>query len=335
MKAEKTSSRKNDHIRICLEKDVEFTKNNGFERYEFIHKALPEANLSDIDTSTEFLGKRFKLPFFIEAMTGGSPETEKINKNLARAAEETCIGMGLGSQRAMLEDSKLAYTYKVRDVAPSIFLLGNIGAVQLSCYSLKEISGLLKDINANGLAVHLNAAHEMSQPEGDKDWRNVLEGIEKLCRGFDFPVIVKETGCGISGEVARKIERAGAACIDVAGAGGTSWIKVEHHRGSQTAKPFFEWGLPTAESLRQCREAVKIPLIASGGMRTGLDCAKALAMGASLAGFALPLLKPALESHKEVIKKLDNLAEEFRKAMLLVGAKNIQQLKDTRIEKTG
>jgi isopentenyl-diphosphate delta-isomerase len=334
MKAEKTSSRKNDHIRICLEKNVEFSKNNGFERYEFIHKALPDVNLSEIDTSTEFLGKRFRLPFFIEAMTGGSPETEKINKNLARAAEELGIGMGLGSQRAMLEDSKLVYTYKVRDVAPSIFLLGNIGAVQLSGYSLEEISALLKDINADGLAVHLNAAQEMSQPEGDKDWRDVLVYIEKLCKDTDFPVVVKETGCGISGEVARKLEQAGAACIDVAGAGGTSWIRVEHHRGSRTAEPFFEWGLPTAESLRQCRDAVKIPLIASGGMRTGLDCAKALAMGASLAGFALPLLRPAMESHKEVTKKLEALAGEFRKAMLLVGARNIHQIRETRIEKT-
>jgi isopentenyl-diphosphate delta-isomerase len=334
MKAEKTSSRKNDHIRICLDKNVEFSKSNGFERYEFIHKALPEVNLSEIDTSTEFLGKRFKLPFFIEAITGGSPETENINKNLASAAEELGIGMGLGSQRAMHEDSGLAYTYKVRDVAPSIFLLGNIGAVQISGYSLEEVTGLLKDVNADGMAVHLNAAQEMSQPEGDKDWGNVLKGIEKLCRGVDFPIIVKETGCGISGEVARKLEQAGVTCIDVSGAGGTSWIKVEHHRGSKTAKPFFEWGLPTAESLRQCKEAVKIPLIASGGMRTGLDCAKALAMGASLAGFALPLLRPAMESHKEVVKKLQGLADEFRKAMLLVGARNIQELKGTRIEKT-
>jgi isopentenyl-diphosphate delta-isomerase len=335
MKSEKTSSRKNDHIRICLEKDVEFSKSNGFERYEFVHKALPEVNLSDIDTSTDFLGKRFKLPFFIEAMTGGSPGTENINKNLARAAEELGIGMGLGSQRAMLEDSGLAYTYMVRDVAPNIFLLGNIGAVQLSGYSLEEINGLLREIRADGLAVHLNAAHEMSQPEGDRDWRDVLANIGKLCRVVKFPVIVKETGCGISGEVARKLEQAGVDCIDVAGAGGTSWIRVEHHRGSKTAGPFFEWGLPTAESLRQCRETVKVPLIASGGMRTGLDCAKALAMGASLAGFALPLLRPAMESHKDVVKKFRALAEELRKAMLLVGARNIQQLRETRIEKTG
>jgi isopentenyl-diphosphate delta-isomerase len=327
MKAGKTSSRKEDHIRICLERDVEFSKSNGFERYELVHRALPELNLADIDTSTKFMGKAFSLPFFIEAMTGGSPGTDKINRNLAMAAQELGIGMGLGSQRAMLEDPGLAYTYEVREVAPGIFLLGNIGAAQLSGYSPGEITKLVRGVKADGLAVHLNAAHELSQPEGDSDWRNVLSDIGKLCRGVDFPVVVKETGCGISGEVARKLERAGAACLDVAGAGGTSWIRVEHHRGSETAKSFFDWGIPTAESLKQCREAVRIPLIASGGMRTGLECAKALAMGASLAGFALPLLKPAMDSHQAVVRKLEGMAREFRKAMLLVGAGNIQELR--------
>lgn len=331
MSAEKTSSRKDDHIRICMERDVEFGKGNGFERYGLEHRALPEISHRDIDTSTEFLGKKFRIPFFIEAMTGGSRGTEKINRNLAMAAEEMGIGMGLGSQRAMLEDRELSYTYEVRDVAPSIFLLGNIGAVQLSGYSVREVSGLVKDIKADGLAVHLNAAQEMSQPEGDRNWSGVLEDIRKLCSKASFPVIVKETGCGISGDIARKLEQAGAACIDVAGAGGTSWVRVEHHRGSGTAKAFQEWGIPTAESLRQCREQVKIPLIASGGMRSGLDCAKAMAMGSSLAGFALPLLKPATESHRAVKEKLEHLARELRKAMLLAGAGNIRELSELRV----
>ena len=326
MGAGKTSSRKDDHIRICLERDVESSAGNGFEKYRLAHRALPEMGLSEIDTSTEFMGKRFRLPFFIEAMTGGSPGTERINRNLAGAAEKLGIGMGLGSQRAMLEDRDLAYTYDVREVAPSIFLLGNIGAVQLPQYSMGEIRGIVKDIKADGIAVHLNAAHELSQPEGDRDWNNVLKGIGKLCRGAGFPVVVKETGCGISGDIARKLEGAGAACIDVAGAGGTSWIRVEQHRGSETAKAFLDWGIPTAESLRQCRGAVKIPLIASGGMRTGLDCAKAIAMGASLSGFALPLLKPATESEEGVVRVLEGIAAELRKAMLLTGARNMEEL---------
>lgn len=331
MNAEKTSSRKLEHVRICLDRKVEFGKSNGFERYELVHNALPETSLGMIDTSTEFLGKGLRLPFFIEAMTGGSPGTEKINRNLAMAAEELGIGMGLGSQRAMLEDPGMAYTYDVRDVAPGILLLGNIGAIQLSRYSIGEIRGLVRDIKADGLAVHLNAAQELSQPEGDRDWKGVLANIEELCRKADFPVVVKETGCGISGDVAGKLECADVSCIDVAGAGGTSWIRVEHYRGSDTAKAFFEWGIPTAESLKQCRETVKIPLMASGGIRTGLECAKALAMGASLAGLALPLLRPATESHKAVARRLERLAGELRKAMLLAGVRNVGGLRKARI----
>lgn len=335
MSVDKTSLRKLEHVRICLEKDVEFRKSNGFDRYELAHRALPEASLSEIDTSTVFMGKPFRLPFMIEAMTGGSPGTEDINRNLARAAEEMGIGMGIGSQRAMLEKPELAYTYDIRGVAPDIFLLGNLGAVQISRYSMGEIRGLVRDIGADGLAVHLNAAQELSQPEGDRDWRDVLANIGKLCKGAGFPVIVKETGCGISGDIARRLEQKGAACLDIAGAGGTSWTRVESYRGSETAGAFLEWGIPTADSLRQCRETVKIPLIASGGLRTGLECAKALAMGASIAGFALPLLKPAMDSHRAVAARLEGIARELRKAMLLVGAKNIQELSRTGVSSKG
>jgi isopentenyl-diphosphate delta-isomerase len=332
MKAEKTSSRKEDHIRVCLEEDVEASRSTGFERYDLEHKAVPETRPSDIDTSTEFMGKRFRLPFFIEAMTGGSKGTEKINRNLALAAEKTGIGMGVGSQRAMLEDSGLAYTYKVRDVAPGIFLLGNIGAVQLGSYSMKEISGLVREIGADGLAVHLNAAQELSQPEGDTDWTNVMDGIRKLCTKADFPVVAKETGCGVSGDTARKLESAGVSCIDVAGAGGTSWIKVEHHRGSETAHSFRDWGIPTAESLRQCTGAVKIPIIASGGIRSGLDAAKAIAMKASLTGLALPLLKPAMESADAVVASIRLLEKELRKAMMLSGSGSIPELRNAGVK---
>lgn len=330
---ERTRSRKLEHIRICLEKDVEFRKGNGFERFTLEHKALPEMSEKDADTSTEFLGKPFKLPFFIEAMTGGAPGTEKINLNLARASQELGIGMGLGSQRAMLEDPGLAYTYDVRDAAPDIFLIGNIGAVQLPSYSMKEISGLVKGIKADGLAVHLNAAQEMSQPEGDRDWTNVLDSIRKLCSKAGFPVIAKETGCGITGEVSVKLGEAGVAAIDLAGAGGTSFVKVEHHRKPGSSKAFSEWGIPTAESLMQCRESVDLPIIASGGMRTGLDCAKAIAMGSGLTGFALPLLGPARESHEAVVERIRGIESEFRKAMVLTGSRSLDDLSRVRVSR--
>jgi isopentenyl-diphosphate delta-isomerase len=326
-----TSSRKSDHLQICVEKDVEFIKTNGFERYEFEAPAVPGLNPAGIDTSVEFLGRVFDSPFFIEAMTGGTPDAQDINRNLARAAQKLNIGMGLGSQRPMWEDPSLTGTYSVRDVAPDIFLLSNIGAANLPRFSIDDIAAMVRSVEADGLAVHLNPVQEMVQAEGDRDWTDVPQAIERICRGVDFPVIIKEVGCGISGPVAKLLERAGAACLDVAGAGGTCFARVEHYRGSDSARSFFEWGIPTAESLRICREAVDIPLIASGGIRTGVECAKALAMGASLVGFALPLLVPAMESERAVIERIGVFAEELRKAMLLVGAQNIDQLRRSRI----
>ena len=323
--------RKREHLKICIEKNVSFKKTNGFEHYEFEHRALPELGIDDIDTSTTFLGKALRLPFLIEAMTGGCPGTGRINRNLARAAETLGIAMGVGSQRAMLNHPELIQTYQVRRVAPSILLFGNIGATQLTGLSPDAVHALVRQIEADGLVVHLNAAQELCQPEGDKDWRNIVIQIKKLCKILDAPVIVKETGCGIAGETARLLAPSGIQALDVAGAGGTTFTRVEYYRGAPLAKAFFEWGIPTAESLKQCKDAVDIPLIASGGIRTGLDCAKAIAMGASLAGFALPLLQPALTSHQAVIDKIKFIEEEFRMAMLLVGAANIQQLAATPI----
>jgi len=321
--------RKREHLKICIEKNVSFKKTNGFEHYEFEHRALPELGIDDIDTSTTFLGKALRLPFLIEAMTGGCPGTGRINRNLARAAETLGIAMGVGSQRAMFNHPELIQTYQVRRVAPSILLFGNIGATQLTGLSPDAVHALVRQIEADGLVVHLNAAQELCQPEGDKDWRNIVIQIKKLCKILDAPVIVKETGCGIAGEIARLLAPSGIQALDVAGAGGTTFTRVEYYRGARLAKAFFEWGIPTAESLKQCKHAVDIPLIASGGIRTGLDCAKAIAMGASLAGFALPLLQPALTSHQAVIDKIKFIEEEFRMAMLLAGAANIQQLAAT------
>jgi isopentenyl-diphosphate delta-isomerase len=333
MKMSDTSKRKQEHIRICLEKDVESKTTNGFELYRLEHKALPEISLSDIDASTMFFGKKFSVPFFIEPLTGGTPEAEGINKNLARAAEKLGIGMGLGSQRAMLENPNLSYTYQVRDVAPSIFLLGNIGASSLSEVNLEKIGDLVRVIGADGLAVHLNPAHELCQPEGNTDWSHILKRIEVICENAVFPVVVKETGCGISGDVAQKLASAGVDCLDIGGMGGTSMMKVEYFRGFKDAAVFFEWGIQTAESLRQCRQSVGIPLIASGGIRTGLDCAKALAMGASLVGFALPVLRAAAISEKKVIEHIESLEWDLKRTMLLVGARNIDELKKTKVIK--
>ena len=330
-KDDTTSQRKDDHISICLNNDVNFHKSNGFEKYDLPHKALPELSLAEIDTATTFLGKPFSFPFFIEAITGGTPKAGKINRNLARAAAECGIGMGVGSQRAMIENMEAVQTYQVRDVAPNILLLGNIGAAQLPELKTETILAMVEQIGADGLAVHLNAAQEMCQPEGDTDWTNVHSHIKRICSQVPFPVVVKETGCGIDGETARQLASAGVASLDIAGAGGTSFTKVESYRSIPNSQSFGEWGIPTADSLRQCSRSVNIPLIASGGMRTGVECAKAIAMGASLAGFALPLLNAAQQSSNEVVQILTGLGEELKKAMLLVGARTIDELKDVKI----
>ena len=203
--------------------------------------------------------------------------------------------------------------------------------MSMQSLSPHQIIGMVREIEADGLVIHLNAAQEICQPEGDTDWRHIIADIKRVCEGTDFPVIVKETGCGIAGDIGRMIEEVGAACLDIAGAGGTSMTKVEYLRGGQAAKAFFEWGIPTAESLRQCREAVKIPLIASGGMRTGLECAKALALGAALVGFALPVLKAAIDSHDAVIETLTDIGSALRRTMLLLGTVNIHELRKVNV----
>lgn len=325
------SKRKDDHISICLKNDVSFLKTNGFEKYDLTHKALPELSLTDIDTTTTFLGKHFSFPFFIEALTGGTSKAGKINQNLARAAAEFGIGMGVGSQRAMLNNKETIPTYQVRKVAPDILLLGNIGATQLPGLNTETVVDMVNQIGADGLAVHLNAAQELCQPEGDTDWSNVRSHIKRICSQVPFPVVVKETGCGIDAETARQLADAGVAALDIAGAGGTSFTKVESYRGLSGSQAFGEWGIPTADALWQCRRSVGIQLIASGGLRTGVECAKAIAMGASLTGFALPLLDAAQQSDQEVLHKLTILGEELKKAMLLVGAKNMDGLGNVQV----
>jgi isopentenyl-diphosphate Delta-isomerase len=335
LKEKKISLRKSDHLRICIEENVSFKKTNGFEKYELTHAALPEIDLPAINTSCTFLGKTFSLPLFIEAMTGGAAESSFINENLSGAAQKCGIGMGLGSQRAMLIDSNLSNTYQVRHTAPTIFLAGNLGASQLKEFDADKIKWAVENVDADAMAIHLNATQELCQPEGETNWRNILMAIEHVCKEVDFPIIVKETGCGLTAAAAKKLEDAGVACLDIGGAGGTSWAKVEHFRGSEHAKLFFEWGIPTADSLAECVEAVNIPIIASGGIRNGMEIVKALSMGATLAGMALPLLKPAVTSMKSVADKINRLKKEMIDTMFLIGAKQIKDVDHTKITARG
>lgn len=326
IKESAVSLRKKDHIRICLEENVSFKKTNGFEKYELIHNAIPEIDLASIDTSCWFLGRKFSAPIFIEAMTGGSAESLRINENLSGAAEQCGIGMGIGSQRAMIMNVDLTNTYCVRHIAPTIFLAGNIGASQIKEFGIDKIRQAIEAIEADALAIHLNATQELCQPEGDTDWTNILSSIETICKKLEIPVIAKETGCGLSGIVAKNLENAGVACIDTGGAGGTSWARVEKIRGSRMADHFIEWGIPTADSLAECIEAVNIPVIASGGLRNGVEIVKALSLGATLTGIAIPFLKPAVTSMLSVKEKINEFKKDIKNTMFLMGAKTINEI---------
>ena len=323
----KTQKRKLDHLETCLNNDVESGRPNGFERYELMHNALPEMNADEADCSTRFLGKDFSAPLSIEPMTGGTVEALRINRNLAKAAQALGIGMGLGSQRAMIENPALAPTYQVRDVAPRIFLAGNIGAAQISELGLERIRAAVQAVNVDALVIHLNAAQEIAQDDGHKSWNGALDAIRTLKAGLRMPVIAKEVGCGISGEVAQRLQHAGVDAIDVAGAGGTSWVKVDSLITGKPMGNFFGWGIPTAQCLEQCMGKVRIPVIASGGIRNGVEAAKAIAMGASLVGLALPLLKAAAKSEDAVSRCLGQVIMELKVAMFLVGARNLRELR--------
>lgn len=333
---EPTSERKLEHIRINLMEDVSSAIRTGFERYAFVHRALPEIDLHDVSLLGSFLGHPFRAPFLISSMTGGAEGLEVINRRLAEAAQERGIVLAVGSQRAMLESADLADTFNIRSLAPDCMILANLGAVQLNYgYGLTECLRAVEILNADGLILHLNPLQEALQPEGNTRWSGLLKRIEACARALPVPLIVKEVGYGISGPVARQLVAAGAAAIDVAGAGGTSWSQVEMHRARSAlerdvAAAFVGWGIPTAECLRQVRAAVPdTPLIASGGLRSGIDAAKALAMGASLVGLAAPLLAAAMESTAAVIERLDVLIETLRITMFAIGVSDLAKLRDT------
>jgi isopentenyl-diphosphate delta-isomerase len=322
----KTESRKKEHVELVLTEGGQYTKPAGFERLDYIHNALPEISLNDVDLSTQFLGKHLKFPMMITAITGGYKEAEAINKGLAAAAQKHGIAFGVGSQRAMMEKSELTRTYKVRDVAPDIPLVGNIGAYQLKKYTQEQIEFLVDYIQADALAVHLNPLQEAIQPEGDTDYSGVLDAIRKTCETLSVPVIVKETGAGISQDVAIKLKEAGVAWIDVAGSGGTSWSAVEYLRAGST--PGFEnWGIPAVEAIIQCRGV--LPMIASGGIRNGIDGAKAITLGADLCGAAYPFLK-ALHTRK-LDQVIETWQEQMRICAFLTGSKTLSDLKKAKM----
>jgi isopentenyl-diphosphate delta-isomerase len=327
--------RKSDHIRINLQNDVNFKNvSTGFERYRLTHCALPDFDLADVDTSTVLLGKQLAAPFFVSSMTGGTPEARAINLHLAEAAQSAGIGMGVGSQRAAIEEPALADTYRVRHLAPDILLLANMGAIQLNYgYGPDTCRRAVEMIEADALILHLNPLQEALQPEGDTRFAGLLSRIEVVCRALDVPVIVKEVGWGISQQVARLLAKVGVAAIDVAGAGGISWSQVEMHRCTtdhqrRVAEAFADWGIPTAESLLMVQQgAPDMPVIASGGIRDGIQMAKALTLGAAACGVAGTFLHAASESTEAVTDLIAVLVEQLRIAMFSAGAPNIPALR--------
>ncbi len=331
------SERKLEHLRINLEEDVQFREvRNGFERYRFIHQALPDLDLAAIDLSQEFLGKVLRAPLLISSMTGGAAEAARINRHLAFGAQAAGIAMGLGSQRAAIEDESFAPTYQVRAVAPDILLFANLGAIQLNYrYGIEQCRRAVEMIQADALILHLNPIQEAVQANGNTHWAGLLNKIELIVKQLGVPVIVKEVGFGISAEVARQLASVGVAAIDVAGAGGTSWAAVESRRAPDErlralAEAFWDWGIPTAESLVQARQgAPNTPLMASGGIRDGIEAAKAIGLGASLVGFASPMLKLANISGEAVADGIAALCDQLRVTLFGVGACNLDALRGT------
>lgn len=330
--------RKADHIRINLEEDVAFkTLSTGLEELFFLHEALPELDLAAVDTTVELFGKTLALPLLISSMTGGTAEARKINRVLAEGAQEAGIAMGLGSQRAAIEDPALADTYRVREVAPDILLFANLGAVQLNYgYGVEQCRQAVEMVAADALILHLNVLQEAVQPEGDGNFAGLLRKIEKVCRQLEVPVIAKEVGWGFGEETVRRLAGAGVAAIDVAGAGGTSWSQVEMHRAptarhARVAGAFIDWGIPTAVAVQLARRgAPHLPIFASGGLKSGIDIAKTIALGATVGGLAGDFLRAADgEGVEGVVELAGAIGDELRVSMFCSGAGDLSALAET------
>ena len=331
-------ARKRYHIDLCLDlgDEAEFRgKTTWFEHVELVHNALPELDLDEVSLEAELLGRRFSYPLLIEGMTGGTEKAYDVNRSLAEAADRLNIPMEVGSERAGIENRELAGTYRVaREASPKLFLIGNISGVQLAREGVGYAEKAVEMIEADALAIHLNCLQELVQPEGTPFFRGVLEAIRRASERLSVPLLVKEVGNGISREVAEKLAEAGVKAIDVAGAGGTNWTRIELERArgidpekAGLAELFSEWGIPTAASIIEASSVEGVEVIASGGIRNGLQIAKAIALGARFAGVAKPLLKPALRGSGEVERLLKRLAQELRAAMFLTGSRNIGDLR--------
>jgi len=336
---DQTQTRKADHIRICLDEDVQFHANtNGLERYRFTHCCLPEINRSEIDLTTTFLGKTLGSPILISSMTGGTQQAKTINFRLAEIAQHYKLAMGVGSQRVAVENPQVSDTFAVRSLAPDILIFANLGAVQLNySYGLDQCQRAIDICEADALILHLNPLQECIQPNGDTNFRGLLDKIADLCSKLTVPVIVKEVGNGISANMAQRLLEAGVSAIDVAGAGGTSWAKVESERAQNPQQrnlglTFADWGLPTAECITSIRAiAPNIPLIASGGLRNGLDVAKAIALGADISGLAWPFLQAAAQSSEAVDALVQLLLAEITTVLFCTGNANLDQLKHSNV----
>jgi isopentenyl-diphosphate delta-isomerase len=325
--------RKADHLEVAASGRAEFRATTLLEHVHLVHQALPELSLAEIDLATELVGKQLRAPLLITGMTGGTPEAAAINRQLAKAAERAGIAFGVGSQRAMDEHPERAETYQVRDVAPNVVLLGNIGGVQALALGPARVGELAKRIGADALAIHLNPGQELIQPHGDRDFRGVRDGIARIVEASPVPVIVKETGCGLSPQTAQMLLAAGVTTVDVAGGGGTSWVAVEAVRAqganadaAALGNELWDWGIPTAVSVVACAKAGLVT-VASGGMRTGSDVARAIALGARLGGMAAPMLRAQRDSGEAGVgAAIARILDSLRAICLLSGCRRASDL---------
>lgn len=327
------SQRKKDHLALCAGPKVAFRdKTNLLEQVELVHDALPEMHADEVDSTTTLLGKTLQAPLIVAAMTGGTEVAAKVNQDIARAADELGLGFGVGSQRAMFERPDLAWTFQVRDVAPNVLLLGNLGMQQAASMSNAEIEDLCGQIGADALCIHLNPAMEIVQPGGDRDFSGGLDLFGRLVSQLKIPIVAKETGCGLSRGVAERLVKVGVTAVDVSGAGGTSWVGVEEHRAvdpdqKAVAGELWDWGIPTAASVLQLSN-LGLQIVATGGVRSGTDVAKAVALGATAGGIAAQVLKAQRAGGYEGAKEfLRRAVLVVRSIMLLTGSKTVADLR--------
>jgi isopentenyl-diphosphate Delta-isomerase len=329
--------RKADHLELCAKEDVGFRgASTLFEDVRLVHNALPDLDEASVDTSCVLFGKKLRAPLVIAAMTGGTDEAGRVNRDLATLAEARGLAFGLGSQRAMTKRDSARASYRVRDVAPTTVILGNLGLVQARDMSTDEIGSLAHEVGADALCIHLNPAMELVQPGGDRDFSRGIETVARLVKDLPLPVVVKETGCGLSPEVGRRLKGVGVSHVDVSGAGGTSWVGVETKRaeaqGDQAARTLgealWDWGIPTAASVATLAPLGFRTIVATGGVARGLEVAKAIALGATCAGIARPLLKALVAGGPSGAgAALDEVLRELRAVMLLTGSQTPEALR--------